>query len=233
MFAMNDSYHLLHNIGMLGSYVMIFVNVRCQVVEMRFSFLHNQFPVAHTHTNLVCLMKFPIQEVMLLLLVVLPQHCRSERDTVEAIALQLLVQILFGEFLVAYQLAERRHHVVKSQLVVVYRTGRYMSRPAYNKGNTDTAFVALTFQSAQLTVASEKFRIGTTFLVRAVVAAEDDQCILVKSLLLQFGQNLAHIGVQTSNHTRKFGMCMHHGIITRTFATAPRLVHEKLLLISL
>ena len=33
MFAMNDSYHLLHNIGVLGSYVMIFVNVCCQVVK--------------------------------------------------------------------------------------------------------------------------------------------------------------------------------------------------------
>ena len=144
MFAMNDSYHLLHNIGMLGSYVMIFMNVRCQVVEMRFSFLHNQFPVAHTHTNLVCFMEFPIQEVMLLLLVVLPQHRRSERDTVKAIAFQLLVQILFRELLVAYQLAERRHHVVKGQLVVIYHTGRYMSRPAYDEGNANTAFVALT-----------------------------------------------------------------------------------------
>ena len=75
---MNDSYHLLYNIGVLGSYVMIFVNVRCQVVEMRFPLLVSEFPVAHTHTNLVCFMEFPIQEVMLLLLVVLPQHCRCE-----------------------------------------------------------------------------------------------------------------------------------------------------------
>lgn len=41
MFAMNDSYHLLYNIGVLGSYVMIFVNVCCQVVKMRFPLLHN------------------------------------------------------------------------------------------------------------------------------------------------------------------------------------------------
>lgn len=188
MLAMDDFHHLLDYIGMLGSHVMILMDIGCQVVQVRLTLLHHQLPVAHTHANLVRFMELPVQEVVLRLTVVLSQHRGSERNAVEAVAFELLVQILLGELLVAYQFAEGRHHIVEGQLMIVHRTGRHVSRPTDDKRNSNTTFVALALQSAQLAVASEECRIGTAFLVGAIVATEDNQRILVQSLLLQLGK---------------------------------------------
>ena len=69
--------------------------------------------------------------------------------------------------------------------------------------------------------------------MRAVVAAEDHDRVLVEPLLLELGKDLAHIAVQARDHARELRMGVLHGIVARSFAAAPRLVHEELLLVVL
>ena len=44
-----------------------------------------------------------------------------------------------------------------------------MLRPPGDKWYADAAFVALAFQTFQLTVATEELRVGTTFFMRPVI----------------------------------------------------------------
>ena len=60
MFLLYDLKHFRQNVGMAGGYVVIFMRVGDEVEEMGLTFLNNQFPVAHAHTNLVGFMKLPI-----------------------------------------------------------------------------------------------------------------------------------------------------------------------------
>ena len=109
MFLTNYFLHLLDNIRMLSRNVTVFMDICCQVIQMRHSLFHNQLPVTHADTDLVCFVELPVQVVMLLLLVVLSQQSRSKRNTIKTVSLQLFVQILFREFLVTGQFTELRH----------------------------------------------------------------------------------------------------------------------------
>ena len=105
--------------------------------------------------------------------------------------------------------------------------------PPGNEWNTDTSFVALAFQSFQLSIASEEFRIGSSFFVGSVIGCKDDDGVLVKSFLLEFCENFAHILVQSGNHSSKLGMGMYHGVVSRIFPSSPGFVVEKFLLVVL
>ena len=170
---------------------------------------------------------------MLYLLTVISQQSRSKRYTVEAIPFQFFVQVFFREILITNQFAERRHHIVESQLVVIFYTGRNFSRPSGNERHTDTTFQTLAFQAPKFTVTSEKFWVCTSFFMRAVVTTENYQCIFVQSFFFQLGQNLAYVTVQTGNHGCKFGMCMHRRIVTRTLTSSPSLILKELLFVML
>ena len=200
---------------------------------MRNSFHYHHFPVAHTYTNLICFMELPIQEIMFLLLFIFSQQGRNKRNAIETIAFQLLVQVLFREFLIANQFTECRHDIVESQLMVIHCSGFHMSRPAYNERYPDTTFQTLALQATQFAVTAEEFWIRSPFFVRAVIATENNNRILVQSLLFQFRQNFTYILVQTGNHTGKFGMRMDNRIVTRTFASSPCLVYKKFFLVTL
>ena len=218
---------------MLGSHVVVFVDVFCQVVEVRNPLLYHHLPVAHAETNLVGFVELPVEEVVCLLCLVISQQGRSERDAVEAVTFQFLVQVLLGEALVAHQFAEGRHDVVESQLMVVHHTRFYFSWPAHDERDTDTSFVALALQAAQLAVASEECRVGTAFFVRTVVTAEDDDGILVESFFFQLGQDFAHVGIQSADHAGKLGMCVHALVVAGTRISAPGLVMKELFLVFL
>ena len=218
---------------MLGSHVVVLMDVFCQVVEVGNTLLYHHLPVAHAETNLVGFVELPVEEVVCLLCLVISQQGRGERDAVEAVTFQFLVQVLLGEALVAHQFAEGRHDVVESQLMVVYLTGFHLSRPAYDERDADTSFVALAFQAAQLAVASEECRVGTAFFVRTVVTAEDDDGILVEPFFFQLGQDFAHVGIQSADHAGKLGMCVHALVVTGTGLSAPGLVFKELFLIFL
>lgn len=84
MFLQNDVLHFLDDVWMLGSDVVVFVKVCCEVVKTTLTSLHHQFPIAHAQAHHVCLMKFPIEVVVLLLFAL---SCQSgiEGDAVEII----------------------------------------------------------------------------------------------------------------------------------------------------
>ena len=75
MFAQNDIHHLLQYVGMLRRNIHVLMYIFRQIIQIFFSFLYHQFPVAHTDTYLVCFVKLPIKEFMLLLARIIPQRC--------------------------------------------------------------------------------------------------------------------------------------------------------------
>ena len=218
---------------MLGSHIVVFVDVVGQVIEMRHALLDHHLPVAHTETNLVGFVELPVEEVVRFLCRLISQQGRSEGDAVEAVVFQFLVQVFLRETLVANQFAEGRHNVVEGQLMVVHGTGFHLARPADDERDADAAFIALALQTAQLAVASEERRVGSPFFVRTVVTAENHNRILVETFFLQFGQDFAHVSIQSVNHAGKLGMGVVAGVVAGTGLSAPSLVFKELLLVFL
>ena len=233
VFAQDDVRHPAHDVGVPVGHVVVFVEVGGQVIEAGHAADHHQLPVAHAQPDLVCLVELPVEEVMLRLPFVLPQQGGGEGEAVEAVTLQVFVYVLLGEALVADKFAEGRQHVVEGELMVIDPAGGDVPRPPGNEGHADAALVTLAFQAAQLAVPAEERGVCTALLVGAVVAAEDDQRVLSQALLLQLGQNLAHIGIQPGNHAGEVGVRVFHRVVARAFAPAPGLVGEELFLVPL
>ena len=212
---------------------MIFVDIRCQVVETWLALYHYHLPVALSHTNLVGLVKLPVEVVVVLLLGILAQEGRSDGDSVETITCQLLVGIALGEVLDSGKVAEGWHQVVEGKLGIIYAACLDVLWPPGDERDADAALVALALQALQLAVATEELWIGAALLVRTVIRGKDYHGILVETLLLQFGEDFAYILVKTGNHSGKLGVGMNHGVVSGTFLSAPGLVLEELLLIVL
>ena len=108
-----------------------------------------------------------------------------------------------------------------------------MSRPPRYERHANAALIALPLQSAQLAVAPEIRRVGSALLVRPVVGGEDHERVLVEPLLLQLRHYLPHVGVETRYHSGELRVGVLHRVVARAFLPAPRLVHEKPLLVAL
>ena len=117
--------------------------------------------------------------------------------------------------------------------MVVDNAGFDLSGPSHDEGNPDAALIALALQSPQLPVTTEELRVGAAFLMRSVVAAEDDDGVVVESALLQLRHDLPHVGVEPGDHRGKLGMGVRHRVIPAGLVAAPRLVVEEPLLIEL
>ena len=219
MFLQNDVLHFLDDVWMLGSDVVVFVKVCCEVVKTALPSLHHQFPVAHAQAHHVCLMKFPIEVVVLLLFAL---SCQSgiEGDAVEIIVGKRFVAVALLVVFDASQIAERRHEVVDGQLMVVDRAGLDVAWPAYDEGDADAALVGAAFLALKQTVAVEEIGVGAAFLMRSVVRREDNDGVLIEALLFQFGHNLSHLCVQTRNHASKLRMTVVRRVVARALVTA-------------
>ena len=64
--------------------------------------------------------------------------------------------------------------------MVADASGSSVTVPAYDVRHANAAFEALSLESAQLAVATEKFGVGTTFLVRTIVACEHYDGVFVE-----------------------------------------------------
>ena len=60
MLCKDNCLHFFYNLRMLVGHIVVFVNVRSQIVKERYTFLHYYFPVSHTHADLVCFIELPI-----------------------------------------------------------------------------------------------------------------------------------------------------------------------------
>ena len=167
-----------------------------------------------------------------MLLVGIAQECRRDADAVKSVARQSTVGVALAEVLHTGKVAECRHKVIECKLQVACCASLNASGPPCYERNAYATLVALALQSAQFAVATEVFGIGTALLVRSVVACEDDESVLVESLLFQFGHHFTYVRVQTGYHSGEMGVCMLYGIIARAFLTAPSLVDEELLLVA-
>ena len=65
---MDDLYQFAHDVGVLGSHVVILVHIGGKVEQLAVAALYIKFPVALAHSHLVGFVELPIQEVVLLLL---------------------------------------------------------------------------------------------------------------------------------------------------------------------
>ena len=63
-----DGFQLLYHFRVLERYVLVFVDVRFQIVKERLPFLHQELPVVHAYGYLVRFVELPIQEIVLFLL---------------------------------------------------------------------------------------------------------------------------------------------------------------------
>ena len=151
---------------------------------------------------------------MVLLLGILAQKGRSDGNTVEAVASQLLVGVALGKVLDSGKVAEGWHQVVEGKLGVVYAACLDMLWPPGDEWDADSALVTLALQALQLAVATKEFWIGAAFLVRTVIRGKDYHGVLVEALLLQFGEYFAYILVKTGNHSGKLCVGMNHGVVS-------------------
>ena len=154
-----------------------------QVIQAAVAVLHNKFPVAHTDAQHVRLVEFPIEEVVLLLFVSFAYQRGIERDSIEVVVFNIRILESVGETRDAGCIAECGHQVVEGELMVGYGAGLDLARPAHNERHANAAFVGAALLSLQKAVAVEEIRVGTAFLVRAVVRGEDDDCVLVEAFL--------------------------------------------------
>ena len=171
MLFVDDVYHLFHHIGVLRCHIVVFVEVLAQIVETTIALLHHEFPIAHTHTHHIGFVKFPIEMIVLLLLVVLAHEDVVERESV--INVLVVALIGFGEILDAGHVAEGGQHIVEGQLVVVHFAGCHFAWPAHDEGDADAAFVGGAFQSFKQAVAVEESGVCSTLFVRTIVGSEN------------------------------------------------------------
>lgn len=97
VFPADDLLHRTYHVRMFGRHVVVLMQVGGQVVEMGYAPLDHQFPVTHADADLVRLVELPVEEVVLLLPLVVTQQGRSEGDAVEAVALDLRIEVLLGK----------------------------------------------------------------------------------------------------------------------------------------
>ena len=158
-------------------------------------------------------MELPVEVFVLQLLGIVAEKCRSNGKSVEAIARELAVGVAFTEVLHAGEVAERRHEVVEGELQVAHLACLHVSGPPRYERNAYAALVALALESAQFAVASEEFGVGAALLMRSVVGGEDDERVLVESLLAQLCYHLANVLIETGYHSGKLGVGMLHGVV--------------------
>ena len=183
MLLLDGCQEFLYDFRMLCRYIMVFVDIRCQVVETWLALYHYHLPVALSHANLVGLVELPVEVVVVLLFGILAQKGRSDGDSVETITCQLLVGVALGEVLDSGKVAEGWHQVVEGKLGVVYAARLDMLRPPGDERDADSALVTLALQALQLAVATEELWISAALLVRTVVRGKDHHGVLVETLL--------------------------------------------------
>src|SRR5262245_35480103 len=83
---------------------------------------------------------------------------------------------------------------------LAYRAGLHSARPADNHRNANAAFIKITFDSAQDTMTGEKIRIHSALPVRAVVAGEEDNSLIVETELSQSAGETPYIAVHAHDH---------------------------------
>lgn len=109
----DDLHQFLDNVRVLSRHIVVFVDVGGKVVEVASATVDIEFPVTLAHTQLVRLVKFPIEEVVLLLLT-LAKECGSKRDAVKVVVSQSLVAKARDVIFLPDEVAEGRHDVVES-----------------------------------------------------------------------------------------------------------------------
>ena len=205
--AVNDADEFGKLVGILGLEVVVFVDVSLEVVEEGVALAHHKFPVALPYADdlRATVAHLPIEEVVLLLLAGLAKHRRAEGD---AVCLTLFPapwrggQAMRCDFLLgegSAVLHKGGHEVVEGQLVIADGSLGDASAPT-DEGDADAALVGTALDAAQFPVPAKERGVCATLFMRAVVAGEDDQGILVKAFLFELLQNLAHIAVQTCYH---------------------------------
>src|SRR5436309_695378 len=78
-----------------------------------------------------------------------------------------------------------------------------MARPANNHGHANTAIVQVALVARERPAALEKHGIMTAFLVRAVVAAEEDERVSIEPQFLESRHQPADVSIHTRDHSRK------------------------------
>jgi len=78
--------------------------------------------------------------------------------------------------------------------------GGDLAGPANQHGDAHTPFMKRAFEAAQWAGTVEEEWIAASFAVRAVIAAEEDDGVVVEPQILQFLQQLADVAIQTGDH---------------------------------
>lgn len=212
MFAQEYLLHLPYDIGVLGSKIVVFMKVGREIIEATIAIVHHEFPIIHAQSHHIGFVKFPIEEVMLLLTTFVEQG-RRKGEAIEVVILETRIAVALHITLDACHIAEGGHEVVEGKLMVIGNTCLDPTRPPCNKGHTYATLGGTTLGATQEFLSVEKVGIGTTFHVGAIVTGEDDEGVLIQSLCTQEIEHLAHIHIETRYHSGKLLMCHIGGII--------------------
>ena len=210
--AIDDVDHLFDHIGVSGCDVVVFVEVFREIVKTAVAALNDQLPIAHAHTEHIGLVEFPVEGIVALLGFGVASEGGIDGDAVVEVTLVVLIGL--GEVANAGHVAEGGQHVVEGKLVIGNFARLDFTGPAHDEGDTNAAFVGGAFQTFEESIAVEERGIGTAFFVRAIVGGEDHDGVFVETFLLEFGKNLADVGIQAGDHSRKLRVGDFGAVIT-------------------
>ena len=133
-------------------------------------------------------MKFPVEEFVLVGLL-LAEECREHRDAIE-----LIRRFHAGD------LGRRGQEIPECPHLIADGASLDLAGPARDQRHANASFVHVPLDAAQRAGALEEFRVHPAFLVRAVIAGEKYNRVVIDLQLFEFLQQFANISVQARNH---------------------------------
>src|ERR1043166_2737991 len=142
-----------------------------------------------------CLLKSPFEEFPIKVVVsplLFSQKRGHDGNTVQA-----------GRSTHARQFSSRRQEVPESPRELAYLSRRDGLRPSGDGRDPDSTFVEVALHAPQRSGTAEEAGVVSSLFMWSVVAAENDQRILVQALPLQELENAADIGIHSRNDGRE------------------------------
>lgn len=214
MFLVDDDLELFHDVGMLSGEVVVFVKVVGEVVKRAFATAHNELPIATAHGNHVCLMKFPIEMVVLHLLS-FPRECGKDGHPIEIVFLQAWVAIARLIVVDAGDVAESGHEVVENHLLVAHLSALDVFGPVNDERHTDASLEGGAFRATEQAIVVEESGVCAALFVWPIVGGENNYGVACQAFFFEFGHDFSHLGVQACHHGGKLGVPFGCGVVAR------------------
>ena len=101
------------------------------------------------------------------------------------------------------KLFKSRHKIPKRTHKICFRTRLDMSRPGNNHRHTNSSLIQIAFITTPDTITIKEIRISSPFSMRPVITGEDNNRIIVYSLIFQLLYQLTNVYIEPIDHCSK------------------------------